>query len=246
MSGSAQEDPLLALETADAEPFVADERARLWLAPALQRGQDPLAWRENGELLLAAHAKEEALDAAGRGTARLVGFGPYEGVWRVNRHGGWLAGLRGDRYRSPERLRREVELVGLLRGLGVLTPPVLLALAVRKGAHWRQHLVTLRVPDSLSLFAAREDPAAAAAARVLLDQLHELGLWATDLHPDNLLWQAASGRCWLIDLAGARLLGRPLSARERAAREARFLRYFRKHAGTIPAAYAAWSARAPA
>jgi len=237
VSGSAQEDPLLTLETADPEPFVADERARLWLAPALQSGQDPLAWRESGELLLAALAKEEELLASGRGTVRVVRLGAYEGVWRVNRHGGLLGGLRGDRYRSPARLQSEVTLVGHLRELGVPTPPVLLAFAARRGSAWRQHLVTLRVPEAVSVFDAREQAGAAQAARELLDRLYELGLWATDLHPDNLLWQAESQRCWLIDLAGARLLGRPLNGRERAARDARFLRYFQKHAGAVPTAF---------
>jgi hypothetical protein len=240
VSGSAQEDPLLALESADPEPFVVTARARLWLAPALQRGQDPLAWREEGELLLAAHAKEEEFATAGRGRTRLVALGGHEGVWRVNRHGGLLGGLRGDRYASPARLQDEVTLAGHLRALGVPTPPVLLALAARRGVAWRQHLVTLRVPEAVTVFAAREDTAAAAAARALLDRCWELGLWAADLHPDNLLWQAATGRCWLIDLAGARLLGRPLTARERAARDARFLRYFRKHADAVPAAYHEW------
>lgn len=241
MPASAPEDPLLALESADPEPFVEDARLRLWLAPALQGAQDPLAWRESGELMLAALARGEAEPGAGRGGVRAIAIGGFEGVWRVNRHGGLFGRLRGDRFATTARLRDEVTLAGHLRALGVPTPPVLAALAARRGGAWRQHLVTLRVPGAVTLFAARGDPAAARAALPLLERLHELGLWATDLHPANLLWQPATGRCWLIDLAGARLLGRPLTRRERAARLARFLRYFAKHAGAVPPDYAAWA-----
>ncbi len=230
----------LGAETADAHPVAANARARLWLAPRLLAGLNLQQWLADGELLLSAQAREEA--GSGRGAARRVALAGNEGVWRVNRHGGLLGRLRGDRFGSPRRLAREVEVVARLRRLEIATPPVLLALAVRRGGAWRQHLLTALVPDACTLFEVRQDAGAAAAARALLEELFDVGLWASDLHPANLLWQPGPRCCWIVDLAGARLLQRPLRRGERRARIARFLRYFVKHAGAVPAPYAGWGA----
>lgn len=225
----------LGAPTADAQPAAASERARLWLSPLLLGKLDLQQWLADGELLLSANAREAA--GTGRGLARHVRIGPCDGVWRQNRHGGTLRRWRGDRYLSAGRLAREVALVDRLRRLELPTPPVLLALAARRGRAWRQHLVTALVPEAGTVFDFREDPAAAAAARALLEELFDVGLWAPDLHPANLLWQPAPQRVWLVDLAGARLLERPLRAGERRARLDRFLRYFDKHAGGVPAGF---------
>lgn len=214
-------------------------RVRLWLAEGLSK-EDPASWLAGGEALLEAraHAAGDRVLGTGRGAARGVEIGGRPGVWRVNRHGGLLGGLQGARYRSPDRLAQEVKLSAWLRSQGVLTPEVLLALAVRESGFWRQHLVTEEVLGAHTVFDAREDEAALAAAEAMLEQLFELGLWASDLHPGNLLWQPAAQSCWLLDLAGASLRGRPLDAGERAARRARFARYFQKHAGAVPPRFA--------
>ncbi|MDA0667849.1 MAG: hypothetical protein O3A95_04950 [Planctomycetota bacterium] len=193
-------------------------------------------WLLEGE----AHLEKLALAAdrvlgKGRGASRSVVFtNGAAGVWRVNRHGGMLGNLQGDRYPSPERLQLEVELSEGLRAEQVRTPRVLLALAVKDGKKWRQHLVTEEVAGAETVFAARKKPAALVAAGQLMDQVFELGLWATDLHPDNLLWREQDQSCWLIDLAGAKRLSQPLDASQRAARIDRFFRYYRKHAGEEP------------
>lgn len=229
-------------------------RIRLWLADGLE-GEDAAAWLAGGEALLEArvHASGDRVLGTGRGAARGLEIGGRRGVWRVNRHGGLLGGLQGARYRSPDRLAREVLLSAWLRSQGLATPEVLLALAVRQGGFWRQHLVTEEVRNARTVFDAREDDAALAAADALLEQVFDLGLWATDLHPGNLLWQseqaavpashpfeqaATPGRCWLIDLAGASLRDRPLHAEERRARRERFARFFQKHAGAVPSRFA--------
>jgi len=222
-------------------------RIRLWLADGLE-GEDAAAWLAGGEALLEAraHAAGDRVLGTGRGAARGLTIGGRLGVWRVNRHGGLLGGLQGARYRSPDRLAREVLLSAWLRSQGVDTPEVLLALAVRQGAFWRQHLVTEEVCDARTVFEARDEESALLAADAMLERVFALGLWATDLHPGNLLWQpnpapasasAAPGRCWLLDLAGASLRNRPLNAEERAARRARFARFFQKHAGAVPARF---------
>lgn len=229
--------------SADGQPVAESERARLWLSPVLMGSIDLQQWLVDGELLLSANAREAA--GTGRAPARHVRLGDRAGVWRQNRHGGLLGGWRGDRYASPRRLADEVALVERLRRLEIATPPVLLALAVRRGRAWRQHLVTALVPEARTVFDCREDEDAAAGARELLEEIFDVGLWAPDLHPANLLWQPQARRCWLLDLAGARLLGRPLRAGERRARTSRFLRYFDKHAGAMPAPFRAWSAEQP-
>jgi len=215
-------------------------RAKLWLAPQLL-GESADSWLRQGEDRLwecAAEAGDRVL-GTGRAPARAVTIGGRNGVWRRNRHGGLLGDLQGDRYRSARRLADEISLSRQLRELGVATPQVLLALAQRRTGFWRQNLVTEEVVDAQTVFAARDSAAALDSAADLLEQTFAVGLWATDLHPDNMLWQpddshAAGGRCWVIDLAGARLMGRPLNSEEAQARRSRFARYFQKHAGEVP------------
>lgn len=214
----------------------SEPHAWLWVAPDLAASQDWQLWLADGESELEklAAAANRVL-GEGRGDARAVTLdAAAHGVWRTNRHGGMLGGLQGDRYASPERLQQEVELAESLRQEGVRTPRVLLALAQKDGKKWRQHLVTEEVQHAQTVFAARENPAALEAAGVLLEQVFQLGLWATDLHPGNLLWRESDQSCWLIDLAGAKRLPAPLDASQRAARVDRFFRFYRKHAGEEP------------
>lgn len=220
------------------DAFSALDRPGLSLWGRRDVGEDWAAWLEDPEARLAAAAAGGSSAGVGRGPARRVRLGDRRGVWRVNRHGGWLGGLQGDRYRGTRRLHDEVRLSESLRTAGLDTPAVLLALAVRHGPFWRQHLVTEEVQGARTVFESREDPAALERARAFLECVFDLGVWAPDLHPDNLLWEPGAGRVWLIDLAGARSRGRPLGADERAARLSRFARYFGKHAGAIPPPFA--------
>jgi hypothetical protein len=219
----------------------SDDQAWLSVSPALAQGGDWSAWLQNGETQLEALAlKADRVLGTGRGAARAVSFvlpdaTEFHGAWRINRHGGLFGGLRGDRYRGASRLQREVTLSGALRFLGVNTPEVLLALSKCHGKWWRQHLVTEEVRDAVTVFDARESADALQAASALLEQLFSVGLWATDLHPGNLLWQAEQRQCWLIDLAGAELRPQALNSSERRSRVERFARFFKKHGGAEPA-----------
>jgi hypothetical protein len=213
--------------------------AWLSLAASVASEIDADAWLADGETRLQELADQaDRILGEGRGAARAVTLpamsGTVAGVWRVNRHGGLLGGLQADRYLDAGRLQQEVALSERLRGLGIATPEVLLALACRHGAWWRQHLVTREVESAVTVFEAREHGAALVAATALLQQVFDAGLWATDLHPGNLLWQEADGECWLIDLAGAELRSVPLSCAEREARVERFARFFVKHGGSEP------------
>lgn len=231
-----------------------DDQAWLSVSPALAQGGDWTAWLNNGEAQLESLAQQaDRVLGNGRGAARAVSFAlpdaaraegtaragavpanALHGAWRINRHGGLFGGLRGDRYRDAYRLQQEVTLSGALRFLGVNTPEVLLAYSKCHGKWWRQHLVTEEVRDAVTVFEARDSTEALQAATTLLDQLFSVGLWATDLHPGNLLWQAEQRQCWLIDLAGAELRPQALSPSERRSRVERFARFFRKHGGAEP------------
>ena len=214
----------------------SEPHAWLFVAPVLATASGWEDWLSQGEGQLEKLARSADRELGkGRGTARSVVFeNGVAGVWRVNRHGGLLGGLQGDRYLSAERLQQEVELSEALRAEQVRTPRVLVALAVKDGKKWRQHLVTEEVAGAETVFAARSNPAALEKAGELMHQVFELGLWATDLHPDNLLWREEDQTCWLIDLAGAKRFPQPLDAAQRSARVDRFLRYYRKHAGEEP------------
>lgn len=205
------------------------------------RSRDWPSWLAEGEEHLVEAARRAGTELGhGRGAARRVMVDGRFGVWRRNRHGGLLGNWFGDRYRNAIRLEAEMEVSEKLRAEGIDTPAILLAYAHRNGLFWRQHLVTEEVAEAETVFAARKQPAALQAAAELLEKLFASGLWATDLHPGNLLWQNRAGRCWLIDLAGSRFLGRPLKASEITARRARFARYFRKHGGEVPELFRPW------
>ncbi|MDP7062606.1 MAG: lipopolysaccharide kinase InaA family protein [Planctomycetota bacterium] len=236
----------------------SDDQAWLSVSPALAQGGDWESWLQDGESKLEALALREDRElGTGRGAARAVAFessavqgaadgnpvaspgnSVLHGAWRINRHGGLFGGIRGDRYRDASRLQQEVNLSGALRFMGVHTPEVLLAYSKRHASWWRQHLVTTEIRDAVTVFDARESEEAMRAAGTLLEQLFSVGLWATDLHPGNLLWQKQAQRCWLIDLAGAELRPQGLSMSERRSRVERFARFFKKHAGSEPAAMA--------
>lgn len=242
-------------ESAASPQTYSDSQAWLCVAPSLVGGCDWSAWLHEGEALLEELAQQaDRILGTGRGAARAVTFTASaahadaraansvtqhptmeHGVWRINRHGGLLGGLQADRYLDASRLQEEVALSAQLRKLGIHTPEVLLAFAQRHGAWWRQHLVTREVEAAQTVFDARDSAAALQAAAELLEQLFRVGLWATDLHPGNLLWQAETGQCWLIDLAGAELRSEPLSTADRKVRVERFARFFVKHAGREPA-----------
>lgn len=175
---------------------------------------------------------------SGRAVAPAVNIDGVAGVWRTNRHGGLLGGMFGARYAGVDRLRSEIDVANRLIALRINTPQVLLAVAVRDGMYWNQHLVTSEVEGAVTLFDARDDEQAMRAAGCCLSQLFDAGYYATDLHPRNMLWVAATQQVWVIDLAGAKMLDKALTVQQRAARMKRFERFFIKHAGQMPSAIA--------
>ena len=156
-------------------------------------------------------AGEPLAGAAGRGQVRVVHTDLGEAVVRHYRRGGWMARLRGDRYRyrTPETTRCFAEF-RLLRHLQLQSLPVCVPLAARyQRCGWgsyRADLATLRIPGARSLHQCLQQfPQQASisgmmeAVGIVIGRCHAAGLWHSDLNAHNLL-RDQDGRWWLIDL----------------------------------------------
>lgn len=166
-------------------------------------------------------------------------------------HGGLLRWLTGERFASPRRPFDEWRLQLRLTSLGVRSPAIVAARAVRTMPWgWRLDLASERIADAQDLgvlLARRRDGRLAdapwrallsAAGRLLAD-LHERGFEHADLTPRNLLAQIAvhpdsAPRLWVIDLDGSRFSDGALQPRRRVANLARLARHLarmrREHA----------------
>jgi tRNA A-37 threonylcarbamoyl transferase component Bud32 len=166
---------------------------------------------------------------------------------RPLRHGGWLAGVLGDRIAGPGRPLAELAVHAQLARAGVPVPrPALVAARRRMPGVWTAALGTVHEEDArngielLSAEPAREELlAAAAAAGRALRRFHDAGGRHPDLHVGNLLFRCdrAEQRAWIIDLDGARIVTRLPTAR-------RMREIMRLHRSLVKRQLAA--ARAPA
>jgi len=186
-----------------------------WEAAALGLG---LVERDGLERLLAA-------GDAGRGCNAVV---PLPGCaerlhLRPVRHGGWLAGVLGDRIAGPGRPLAELAVHARLARAGApVLRPALVAARRRLPGVWTAALGTVHEEHArngiefLGAQPKREDLLdAAAAAGHGLRQFHDAGGRHPDLHIGNLLFRrdGAVLRAWIIDLDGARIVRRLSSSR---------------------------------
>lgn len=150
-------------------------------------------------------------------------------------HGGLLRWLTGRRFLDPERPFVEAHLSERLRALGLATPEVIAARAVRALAGaWRLDLVTRRVEGGRDLEAELTQRLARRERAQLFEhfgswlvRLHACGFLHADLHLKNVLvTRTADGRAtlWLLDLDRSALRS-ALTERERVANLARLVRY---------------------
>lgn len=156
-------------------------------------------------------------------------------------HGGLLRFFTRARFLDPRRPFDELRVSHALARAGVRTPEVIAARALSvPGGGFHLDLVTRRVEDSIDLgfflgMARRGEiergslRRLAAAAGMLVRQLHETGCLHADLTPNNILVnrEAARGaepRLWIVDLDRARLRDR-LSDGERRANLRRLFRF---------------------
>ncbi len=137
-------------------------------------------------------------------------------------HGGLLRWITGRRFLDPSRPFRELLLAERLRALGIRTPEIVAARAVRATLGWELDLVTRRVPDAIDLGhvlgAARTGATPrstvrrlAAALGVLVGRLHAAGFVHADLTPNNVLvnraaLSGADPELWILDLDRSRFV----------------------------------------
>jgi tRNA A-37 threonylcarbamoyl transferase component Bud32 len=165
-------------------------------------------------------------------------------VVRRFRHGGLLRWVTSDRFADPSRPFVELALQRQLTQLGLRSPEVVAARAVRAGtAGWRLLIATRRVPDALDL-----GQALAASSRGelglrpwrrlvgetgrLVARLHAVGFLHADLTPRNLLVERSSladgpPRLWVLDLDRSRFVER-LSEGQRRDNLRRLLRHVQR------------------
>ena len=181
-------------------------------------------------------------DLAGRRPLGEFQLGGERLVVRRFRHGGLLRWVTRERFGDPRRPFRELILSARLEDLGLRTPRVVAARALRaSGGGWRLDLLTRRVEGALDfaewLEALREGRvppvrrfAALRAVGDFLGRMHARGLWHADLNPRNLLLEAPDGaggfeppRVWILDLDRS-VLGPALEDGQRWSNLARLLR----------------------
>ncbi len=155
-------------------------------------------------------------------------------------HGGLMRWITGQRFLTPERPFRELILSDLLLRMGIQTPRVVAARAVRDRGGWRLDVMTSRVEDSVDLGwvlgAMRRGEVSDAAKRRILKglgslvrELHLHGCPHADLQPGNILITKAAlenetPSFWIIDLDRSTSQAE-LSDAERQANLARLYRH---------------------
>lgn len=203
-----------------------------WLEPLRRAG------------LLEAAGFDAALRSArarppGRGPQRLVDWPGVASPLRLRecRRGGALGSLFSNRFVSPRRVERELELWLGLAARGAPLPAAVGAFSRRRGLLWECHLGTLdrsASRDGLDWLAtspdrARREPVAAALGDALR-RFHDAGGLHGDLNLRNVLIEPgeAGPRCLLVDLASARAT-RGAAPRERIRDFLRLERSLAKH-----------------
>lgn len=180
-------------------------------------------------------------DAVGKRPLGEVRAGPHRLLVRRFQHGGLLRWLTGESFASPRRPFQEWRLQARLSDVGIATPAVVAARAVRAGAlGWRLDVATERIAGALDLgvlLARRRDGRLAdgswrsllAAAGRFVAELHRVGFEHADLTPRNLLAEAESlasaPRLWVLDLDGSRFADGPLDEERRVGNLARLERH---------------------
>lgn len=170
--------------------------------------------------------------ARGRGEVHFFRYDEVDYVLRHYRRGGRVARLK-DRYLwiglDRSRAWREWHLLARMTALDLPAPRPLAARVVRHGAFYRADLITVRIPDALSLAEKLKTAALPASAwceigRVIAS-FHAAGVWHADLNAHNVLLDIAHAVA-VIDFDRARFRRRAM--RWQRANLARLLRSLRK------------------
>lgn len=205
---------------------ITDDLAAAGFTPDARRGDERLP-----------DAEESGREPLGK-----LRVGGVDALVRRFSHGGLARAVTGRRFRDPARPFEELRLSERLRGLGIATPKVLAARAVRAGGYgFELSLVTERLAGTVDVgrllgqVRSREVPKAVlrraiADAGALVGALHAEGFVHADLQPANLLVRPEGARGALaLDLDRSTFEGSGPLSRDRSLRNlARLWRHVRR------------------
>jgi 3-deoxy-D-manno-octulosonic acid kinase len=151
--------------------------------------------------------------AQGRGNALLLQtpYGPA--VLRQYLRGGFAARLSRDQYLYLGLYRSrpfaEANLLARLWSLGLPVPEVLGALCTRHGMTYSGALLTLRIPDAITMADMVSDSFLPATTWISIGKcirrFHDAGVYHADLNIRNILVDAAK-KVWLLDFDRAKMV----------------------------------------
>ena len=125
-------------------------------------------------------------------------------VVRTLTHGGVLRHMTGERFVSPARSMRELEISAYLIANNIPTPEILALVLRRNRFFYHIRVISKLVPDSVDLLTYLERPNQDALTILeqtgsLIRRIHALGLYHADLHLKNILLDE-NRTPWVIDL----------------------------------------------
>ena len=125
-------------------------------------------------------------------------------VVRTLTHGGVLRHMTGERFVSPARSMRELEISAYLIANNIPTPEILALVLRRNRFFYHIRVISKLVPDSVDLLTYLERPNQDTLAILeqtgsLIRRIHALGLYHADLHLKNILLDE-NRTPWVIDL----------------------------------------------
>ncbi len=137
----------------------------------------------------------------GRGQIHLI---EPDLVLRTLTHGGTFARLSGERFLSPDRSLRELEISAYLRARGIPTPEILALRFIRSGLFYHITVITKMVPDSVDLLtylegAPEDSLPILRQTGALIKKMHAAGVYHADLHLKNILLDRDKTP-WMLDL----------------------------------------------
>jgi tRNA A-37 threonylcarbamoyl transferase component Bud32 len=125
-------------------------------------------------------------------------------VVRTLMHGGVFRHITAKRFLSPNRTIRELKVSAYLAAHGLRTPEILAVRLIKAGLFYSIDVVSKFIPDSKDLLVHFEKGHTDSLELIkksgsLIRQIHDLGVYHTDLHIKNLLMEN-SGNLWVLDL----------------------------------------------
>ena len=125
-------------------------------------------------------------------------------VERTLTHGGLLRHISGNRFFSPARSLRELQISNYLIEMGIPTPEILALRIQREGLFHHIAVVSKLVPESVDLLTYLEDSHEDVLSIFkqtgnLIQRIHTLGVHHADLHIKNILLDK-NKTPWVLDL----------------------------------------------